>query len=74
MPADPFSAAEHEALAALLGKTHVLGSRTLQRLRRAQAALHRLREAAARVLVVLEQEERGASLVGAVAAALAGPA
>jgi anion-transporting ArsA/GET3 family ATPase len=74
MPADPFSPAEHEALAALLGKTRVLGSRTLQRLGRAQAALRRLREAAARVLVVLEQDERGAGLVSAVAAALAGAA
>src|ERR1700738_2574028 len=47
--ADPCSAKEHEALAALLGKPHVLGSRTLQRLRRAQAGLRRLREAAARL-------------------------
>jgi anion-transporting ArsA/GET3 family ATPase len=74
MPADPFSPAEHEALAALLGNTRVLGSRTLQRLGRAQAALRRLREAAARVLVVLEQDERGTGLVSAVAAALAGAA
>lgn len=74
MPHDPFSAAEHEALAELLGPTRVLGSRTLQRLRRAQAALRRLRKAAARVLVVREREERGAELVSAVADDLVAPA
>lgn len=74
VPQDPFSAAEHEALAALLGTTHVLGSRTLQRLARAKAALRRLEQAALRILVVREQAETGQPLVRAVAGDLSGSA
>ena len=72
VPADPFSVAEHEALSALLGQTRVIGSRTLQRMKRAQASLRRLREAAARVLVVREQDQRGPQLISAVAEDLVG--
>jgi arsenite-transporting ATPase len=70
VPLDPFSPAEHEALTEVIGKTRVLGSRTLARMKRARAALRRLEEAALRVLVVREQDERGALLVSAVAADL----
>ena len=72
VPTDPFSVAEHEALNALLGQTRVIGSRTLQRMKRAQASLRRLREAAARVLVVREQDWRGERLISAVAEDLVG--
>jgi anion-transporting ArsA/GET3 family ATPase len=74
VPDDPFSTAEHEALAALLGKTQVLGSRTLARLSRAKAAVQRLQQAALRILVVREQLETGEPLVTAVAHDLAGAA
>jgi arsenite/tail-anchored protein-transporting ATPase len=74
VPLDPFSTAEHEALAALLGKTNVLGSRTLSRLSRSKAALLRLEQAALRILIVHEQLETGEPLIAAVANDLAGAA
>ena len=67
VPDDPFSAAEHDAIAQLLAKAEVAGARTLQRLSRAKAALLRLEQTVGQVLHVRERTARGSGLVDQVA-------
>lgn len=76
VPEDPFTAEEHAALDGVLaagaGPEAVLGSRSLGRLRRATAALDRLRDQAGDLLyTVRETASRGPELVRHVASELA---
>lgn len=82
VPADPFTADEHEGVQAWLlrhqesgggAPAEILGHRTMGRLNRAKNALNRLRSEAEHALVtVREQREAGMSLVDWVASELAG--
>lgn len=76
VPFDPFSPDEHQALREYLERNPndvtLLGERTLGRIRRAQAALHRLSEGVGQALVTIrEHVDRGPALVDMVATELA---